>query len=283
MIKIITDTASDLNFEKMEQLGVKVLPYTVSFGNKEYADRVPKDDLEVMDIKMFYKEMETNKEFPKTAQVTKEQFLKAYKEIMEEDPSNEIIVITLAQTLSGTYEAAQLAKDESGFENISVIDSMSGTIVEGMLVYDALELIDNGKSRKEIEELLINKSKRDDHVFYVDGLEHLRRGGRVSSLQSIIGGVLQVKPLLCLGKDGKITSFDKGKGEKIALKKLLKYAVENRRLDNRLMIAHTNCLEKAMAIKVLLEEALGEKVKEILCAGGVVGVHAGAGAILISY
>lgn len=283
MIRIITDTASDLSFECMKENGIKILPYTISFGEKEYTDRIPKDDLEVVDTKKFYELMDNEKEFPKTAQVTMNQFLKAYKEIKEENPEDEIVVITLAKALSGAFEAALLAKDESGFEDISVIDSKGATATEALLVYKALDFIAAGLSRIEIEEKLNELSARDEFIFYVDGLDHLRRGGRISSVKSLIGGVLNVKPLLKLGKDGVITSFDKGKGEKIAFKKLVNYAKENRKPDNKLIIAHGDCPEKANILKEMLEEALGETVDEVLIMGPVIGTHAGRGAILITY
>ena len=201
MIKIITDSASDILQDEAKQLNISVLPLKTIFSDGEYLDGVN------LSHQQFYEKIRDLNEIPKTSQVNIYDFSKEYKKFKDDD----IIVITMSAKLSGTCQSAMIASEE--FDNVHVVDSGSVTIGEQILVRYALELIKKGLSVNEIVDEL-NEQKKNICVFgLLDTLEYLKKGGRISSTQAFVGNILSIKPV-CGIVDGAVKVYGKARGYK---------------------------------------------------------------------
>ena len=203
-VKIIVGSTCDI--EENIKKDLIVVPLHVTFGEEDFLDSVDitKDE--------FYERLERKEEFPKTSQPTPVAFMDVYKKVIDE--GDEAVVIVLSSKLSGTYQSAKLASQ--GLEDkIFIVDSLNVSNAEGALVDYALRLVREGKSAREIAELLEEAKKRLRLVVLVDTLEYLERGGRISKASALIGGLFSVKVLLSM-EDGAIESVGKAKGIKNA-------------------------------------------------------------------
>ena len=274
MIKILLDTSSDMPLELREKYNIKWLPFGISFGDELYYDQVDITPTE------FYRKIRETGIIPKTSQVTKEQFKNAIEELLlnEED---EVLIIPLSSTLSGTYDAAVHAVEELGTRRARVFDSTLVSILITDLVLLAEEMIESGATMDEIIEALKEKAPKREALFILDTLEYLRKGGRIGYAQSVIGGILNIKAIL-LYKDGGIGPYGKAKGKKQAIKELLEYVKKKRNKENKLLVIHADNREFADEVVQALEEELGEKVDMIAEMGAVIGTHAGPGTVAVS-
>ena len=274
MIKILLDTSSDMPLELREKYNIKWLPFGISCGEEFYYDQLDITPAE------FYKKIKETGIIPKTAQVTKEQFKKGIEELLV-DEDDQVLVITLASTLSGTYNAAHQAMEEIGQDKVRVFDSTLVSIMITDLAVLAAEMIAKGAGMDEIIAALKEKAGKREVFFILETLEYLRKGGRISYVQSIIGGMLNIKALL-IYKDGKIGPYGKAKGKKQAMKELVEYVGKKRNKDNKLLVVHADNQAWADEIVKALEEELGEKVDMVSEMGAVIGTHAGPGTVAVS-
>ncbi len=275
MVRILIDTASDLPKEYRDKHNIEWVHFPIAFDTETYLDQ--KD----MSIVEFYDKIEETGIIPKTSQVTCEQFEPAIRKLLEKE-DDQVLVITLSSTLSGTYNEAVRAKENIGSDRVYVLDSNLATIMIGELAVQAAEMAEKGASLEDIaKKLEVEKYKREA-IFVLDTLEFLRKGGRVSFAQSVVGGLLNIKVILKYNNEGKIVPFEKAKGKKKALKIVLEYIKNNRVEGHRLLIAHAVNEEYVNEIKNAIETELGLKVDMIAEIGAVIGTHVGPGTIAIS-
>ena len=275
-IKIITDTMCDVPKEYAEKYNIKIMPLTVHFGSESYKDgiTITKDE--------FYSKLEKAADLPTTSQVPPVEFLDAFKE--ELDKGNEIICINGSGQLSGTYNSAVLAKKQLESEKIRVIDSEGVTLGAGMLAIKAARLAEQGMNAEEIEKEIQSSVKRMKYFFLVDTLKYLHKGGRISLSASVLGTILNIKPILVM-KDGKLELIDKTRGIKKALATTFQMIKDNNwSLEGKVVgVNHTIAPENLQ----LLEEYLHReyKVKEVIRGdvGSVVATHAGPGAVALYF
>lgn len=271
-IRIIADSASDMSNREFE--GLTVLPLTVGFGEIEYQDGV------TLSTEEFYKKLESSSELPKTSQVTPFAFEEAIQEAL--DAGETPIVITLSSKLSGTYNSAKIAASDFE-EEIYVIDSANVSAGERILIEYALRLVEEGKTAKEIVEAVEAVKNRACLIATFDTLEYLRRGGRISNISGIVGGMLSIKPVLGM-KDGVLEMFGKARGPKNAANMIVKQIEEFGGIDDSMpyAIVYTG-LDDSRVRKFANdnEELLGGNADEVrICTvGSTVGTHAGPGAI----
>ncbi|MGV2643666.1 DegV family EDD domain-containing protein, partial [Clostridium perfringens] len=172
-----------------------------------------------------------------------------------------IIYIGLSSSLSGTYNSSTIARQMILEENpnaiIHVIDSLSVSVGEGSLVYNACEMIKNGSSIEEIVNFVEENKRRIIHAIVVDDLNHLKRGGRISGTVATVGALLGIKPTLKIDDEGKVIPGDKIKGRKKALKYLVQELKEKAINPEEpvIFICHADCLSEAEDVKkMILEE-----------------------------
>ncbi len=275
MVRILVDTSCDLPKEYREKHNIEWVHFPIAFDTETYFDR--KD----MNVVEFYDKIKDTGIVPKTSQVTCEQFEPAIRKLLENE-DDQVLVITLSSTLSGTYNEALRAKENIDSDRVYILDSNLATIMIGDLAITGAEMAEAGASLDEIVAVLEEKKYKREMIFVLDTLEFLRKGGRISFAQSVVGGLLNIKVVLKYTNEGKIVPFEKAKGKKQALKILLDYIRNNRVEGNKILLAHAVNEEFIMEVKEAIETELGINVDIVAEIGAVIGAHVGPGTIAIS-
>ena len=195
-IKIITDSLSDLTSDMAQELGVTVVPVYVRFGEEVYRDRVE------ITTEEFYRRLVQSTVLPTTTQPPPGDFLDVYNKLAKE--TDEILVVTLSNKLSGTYQSALQAKNMmEGKCRIEVIDSQLVIMGLGLVVIAAAKAARSGASLDELVNLVNAAMTRSHSVMFLDTLKYLAKGGRIGKAQSFLGSMLSVKPILTV-KEGEV-------------------------------------------------------------------------------
>ena len=273
-IRIITDSGSDLCPPFPENL--TVIPLTIHFGEEEYRDG------ETIDHKTFYEKLISGKELPTTSLIPPGEFEAVYEKAQAAGET--VIAILLSSKLSGTYQSATLAAD--GFENVYVVDSMNATIGEQILVKYALELVEKGMSASQIVAELERAKSHVNLLGMPDTLEYLHRGGRVSKTVAVLGGALNIKPVLRL-VDGVVVMIGKARGSKngnnYLIQEVNKSGVD---FSKPLCLGYTGLsdelLQRYIADSCQLWEGKIDKLP-ISTVGATIGTHVGPGAIVVAF
>jgi DegV family protein with EDD domain len=193
-VKIVTDSLSDITSDIAEELGITVVPLTVTFGHESFLDRV------TMTTDEFYHRLAHDANWPKTTQPSPGDFVNIYNKLAKE--TDEILVITLSSKLSGTYESALNAK--SAIEKkcrINVIDSLMVAMGLGLIVIATAKASQSGANLDELTDLVHQAMSRSHMIAYFDTLKYLAKGGRIGKAKGFLGSALSFKPILTM-KDG---------------------------------------------------------------------------------
>lgn len=275
-IRIITDSVSDIPKHIAKELNIEVLPLTVNFEDGSYKDGVE------MSSKEFFGRLRSSKRLPSTSQVVPGEFIKSFEAAKK--ANEDAIVILMSSQLSGTYNSAQTAKEFINGNHIHIIDSKSVTFGQGLMVIEAARMANSGNSTEEIINRISYMKENMVYKFLIDDLEYLKKGGRLSSSQAMMGKLLNIKPILTMD-DGVLVLNDKVRGKKKGVKWIINYLKSN----NYDLSTKTVGLFHADDSKHLanLKEAILESfaVGEIIEAevGAVVGTHAGPGCVAIAF
>ena len=277
-IKIITDSACDLTRDYIKNNNIGLLSLILNLNGQAI-----KDDLgETLSYKDFYNKMREGAT-PTTSQINAHEFEEEFIKYIKIGDS--IIYISLSSNLSGTFNSANIAKnnlkDEYPNANIYLVDSLSVSVGQGVLVAKACEMRDSGIGAEEIVNWLEENKRKVIHSILIDDLNHLKRGGRISGATAAIGGLLNIKPTLFLDDEGKLIQGEKIKGKKKALRFLVN-EVREKAVDTEneiLYICHGDCLEEAETLRDMILEEVKFKNVIINYVGNVVGAHAGPGVL----
>lgn len=276
--KILTDSACDLPFEVLEQHDVDVIGLIVNYNGKEYVE----DNWKSVDMNSYYTSLKEGAT-PTTSQITPNRFYDYFKPYLEK--GMDLLYVGFSSSLSGTFSAANVAKEmlqeEFPDRALILVDSMCASAGFGLLVLKAAELKKEGRTPTEIADELNRIKYHVNHIFTVDDLNHLKRGGRISGFSATMGTMLSIKPLLYMSKEGKLLNIDKIKGRKKSIHALADYLEKGslEDLTKTVLIAHGNCEEDAALLKnLILEKNLAEEVT-VVPLGMVIGAHTGANVI----
>ena len=281
-VKILTDSCCDLPEEIIKEYSIDVIPITVIKDEIEYADKVD------IQPKQVYEGMKKGNVY-KTAQISPNDFQNQFIKYAEEGQS--VVYVAFSSGLSGTYQTSVFVrnqmKDDYPNLDIDIVDTKAATIGFGLVVYRAAQLAKEGKSKEEIIELCNYYANNLISIFTVDDLEYLYRGGRVSKSQAVIGGLLNVKPILHVDDDGKLAPLEKVRGRSKVLKRMLELMEE--KYDQRspeagyVTISHGDDIETANKLKLMIEERFGKKTFIINMIGAAVGSHSGPNTIALFF
>lgn len=262
-IKIVTDSTSYISKEFLKDNDLSVVPLNYVFDGEAFVEGFKGEFDE------FFKKLESTKLFPTTSQPAAGDFFEVFKKALENH--DEIIAIVLSSKLSGTYNSAVLAKNMLEDKKITIIDSETSASNLRYLVEDALKMASEGKSSKEIAEF-INQKKTSMRVYLTtDTLEYLSRGGRLSTLQSTIGNLLNVKPIIEL-KDGELQLLEKVRGKNKAITGIIDKIPDN---VQKISICHILNIEEARKLQDVLIQKFPKAIISIDELGPVVGSHLG--------
>jgi DegV family protein with EDD domain len=195
-VKIVTDSLSDITGDLAQELGVTVVPVYVRFGEEVYRDRIE------MTTEQFYHRLVHDATFPTTTQPSPGDFVSIYKELAKE--TDEILVITLSNKLSGTYQSAlQASSLMEGKCRIEVVDSLTVVMGLGLIVISVAKAAQTGAKLDELADLVRRAMPRSHAIMFFDTLKYLAKGGRIGKAQSFLGSLLSVKPILTI-RDGEV-------------------------------------------------------------------------------
>lgn len=281
-IKLITDSACDLPLEYIQKNAIDVAYLEVNVQGTFIQD----DFGQTLSHKQFYKLLREG-ELTSTSQVNIHTFEEIFEKYIKEEYA--IIYIGLASVLSGTVNSATVAREnlleKYPHAHISVIDSKSASLGEGLLVTKACEMIQKGYDVKEIVNWVENNRSKVIHAITVDDLNFLKRGGRISATSAVLGGMLGIKPSIKFDDEGKVIPGAKLKGNKNALKYLVNQVVEKGvDLENQtLFICHADVEDNAQLLREMILEKV--KVKDVIInyIGTVIGTHGGPGAMGVMF
>ncbi|WP_088070346.1 DegV family protein [Gottfriedia luciferensis] len=279
-VKIITDSAADLPKEIIEQYKIDVIPLRVySEDEKEYFDG------ETLDSKTLFNEMRNGKVF-KTSLPSYEHIYNTFIKYAKENTT--CIYIAFSSELSGTYQSTTMVKNEIGEEypnvDLEIFDTKSASIGQGLIAVNAAKLALSGATKDEIIHSIENSIQTIEHIFTVDDLQYLVRGGRLSKVAGLVGNLLNIKPNLHV-EEGKLVPLEKVRGSKKVVKRMLEI-MESRgtNLSNQIIgISHGDDLNKAIEIRNAMTEAFGCKEFVINSIGSAIGAHAGPGTLAIFF
>ncbi|MDL2301937.1 DegV family protein [Lachnospiraceae bacterium OttesenSCG-928-D06] len=283
--KIVTDSMADLPSEylKVHDIGCMNLSYIM--------DGVTYGQGKELECKDFYDRMRAGK-MPTTSQVNPAEAKKSFEKYLEQDKElKEILCISFSSGLSGTYNSVAVAAKELMEErpdcNIVVIDTLSASLGEGLLVYHAIQLRDQGKNMEEVADWVRGHIFNLVHAFTVDDLFHLYRGGRVSRATAILGTLVSIKPQLHVDNEGHLIMIGKVRGRKKSLSALVDYMEEKigsfRNENDIVFISHGDALEDAEYVKELVKERFGIQRFMINNVGPTIGAHSGPGTIALFF
>lgn len=199
----------------------------------------------------------------------------------------DVLHLGFSSGLSGTYNSVRIAgeelKNKYPDRKIIVIDSLCACLGEGILLYYALKLKEEGKTIEEVEKWVEENKLHVCHFVTVDDLNHLQRGGRVSKTTAILGTMVQIKPVIHVDNQGYLQVIGKERGRKKSLNKIVDMAAKQAEgwENDIVMITHGDCIEDAQYVAELVEEKMGVTNILINNIGTVIGSHTGPGVVAV--
>jgi len=275
MIRILTDTGSDILYLNAETAGVEVLEIDVKFEGLDY------DYRNDTDFSVFYENLTKSKDLPSTSQINPARYLDVFNDVKAK--GDEMIVITLSGGLSGTHASSLIALEECEYDGISIIDSRQAIGAQRLLVEQAVKLREENKSRAEIVKELTNLLDRVKLIACLDTMTYLKKGGRVPPALALIGNAIKIKPVIHIA-DGKVEALDKVRGANAAVKALHENFEKNP-FDNNwpVYISHSNDEAKGRAFMEETKEKYGIKDCRLITIGPVIGTHVGPSTLALNY
>lgn len=282
MFKIITDSTADLPKEYLQKHDITCINLSYIVDDVTYGH-----DRE-LPCKEFYDLMRQGK-MPTTSQVNPEEAKEHFVKALEKD--KEILCLAFSSGLSGTYNSMRIAAQELMEDNpdckIIVVDTLCASLGEGLLVHKAVTLREQGKNIDEVADWVQEYRGNLVHMFTVDDLFNLYRGGRVSKATAIVGTVAGIKPVLHVDDEGRLTAVGKVRGRKKSLhalvdhmaEKMGRFATEN----DIIFISHGDDLAAAELVRDLIKERFGMESFLIDYVGPTIGAHAGPGVVALFF
>ncbi len=282
MFKIYTDNGSDIPEDYAAEHGIETINLATIIDGVVYNQGVelPKEE--------FYKRLAEGAK-PSTSQVNPDQAKKFFEERIDE--ADEFLFIGISTGLSGTVQSviagAKEVMEKHPGKRIEVVDSLTGSLGEMLLVTKAVDMRDAGKSFDETVSYVRENAIHACLAITVDNLMDLWRGGRVSKTSAVIGTVAAIKPFITVNNEGKLDAGGKIRGRKKSLDHIVDYMEEHmgsyRDMNDTIMVAHGNCPEDAEYLKNLIEERLGFKKFMVNSIGPMIGTHTGPTICLAGY
>jgi len=282
-IKLYSDSCSDLPIELAKELKVNIIPLTFTIDGNDYPDDFGKS----MTITEFYNRVRKGS-MPKTALINTQRYIDIFTKELEK--GNDILYLGFSSALSGSFQcsvtASEELKEKFPDRKISVVDSKCASFGEGLFVYLVANKMKEISDFDELYEYAMDLQPSVCHLFTVDDLNHLARGGRASNVSAVVGTALKIKPVLHVDDEGRLVLLNKQRGRIKALKELIRLMKESiyTDTDQTIFISHGDCLDEAQQLGDMIQEEF-PNVKQIMYSyiGPVVGAHSGPGTIALFF
>jgi DegV family protein with EDD domain len=273
MVKIVTDSLSDITSDVAQNLGITVVPLTVLFGHEAYLDRV------TITTDEFYRRLVNGSVWPTTTQPTPKAFADVYDKLAGE--TDEILVISISSKMSGTYQSATSARNlMTKKARIEVIDSQTVAMGLGLVVLAAARKAQAGAKLNELTDFVKHALTRSHLIIYFDTLKYLAKGGRIGKASGLLGSLLSVKPIATV-KDGEITPITRVRSFAAGVDHIYNSikvfpAVES------LAVEHTTNPDQAETVLERLGPIMPKNKIVRSTVSPVIGVYAGPGALAVT-
>ncbi len=274
-LHIVTDSTSEISQSAAKELGITVLPLQILIDGKSYLDGIDIRNEE------FFKYLRTATVLPKTAQVNVDTFVKTFDSFPPED---EVLVILISSLLSGTYQAATLAKSMTSHPKVTIMDSTQATMGLGALVYAAIQFKNDGFNAAQVVNKLNEILPRIVLAAGFDDLRYLKMGGRIPGALTTVLGTFNLKPIITM-KNGKIHMASATIGMTRAMVHMINH-LKKTDVDFTLpaFLGHTDTPQDFEKFKTMVAKANPQfPVDKQLSVGATVGSHAGPGCVAIVY
>ncbi len=276
----------DLPYEHLVQRNIPVLFYTYVVDGREYVDDMGRDPTA---LPQFYAFLQQGK-LPQTSQIN----VATYAEFFEQQlQKGDLLHIAFTSGQSGSvnnaYIAADMLREKYPQRKIQVIDSLCSSSGYGLLVDEAADLRDEGKSMDEVAQWVLANRNRVHHQFFSSDMTQFRRTGRVSGAAAMVATVLNICPIMRLNDEGRIIAYDKVRGKKkavaVTVENMLQHAQNGADYAGRCYVCHSNCREDAELLMAAIEEKFPHlRGKLLLCdIGTIIGSHAGKGTVAVFF
>jgi DegV family protein with EDD domain len=275
---VICDSSCDLPDAVLDRYGIAVVPLQLLFGDQVYLDRIE------MGAAEFYRRLREGTVTATTSQPTPAQFSDAFEHARA--AADEVVAVLLSSALSGTYANAEAARRSFAAGGIHLVDSRSASFGVGLLARRGAELAEAGWSAPAIARELERLRGQSGMFFTVDTLEYLLRSGRVSRVQAWLGGLLNMKPIMTLDREGAAAAVGRVRGQAALLPRLLRLldaALPRPRNRLRMAVAHADVPELAERARAALLERYRPLDVLVSPVTGVLAAHAGPGAWGVFY
>jgi len=276
MIKIVTDTTCVLSREYCQQHDIEVVPQIIRFGEDTFLEGVELDE------PAFLQRLKSSAQLPATAAPAPGLFDDAYRQAAEK--GYPVLSLHPSSEVSGTVASAAVARNLHATADIRVIDMRTVAGCLGEAVKLAVERRDAGRTVDQIEAELQSLISRSRTYFLVATLEYLRRNGRIGGASSLIGSVLQIKPILQIS-NGRVEPLDKVRTHQKALERLKELILAEcpRTPEARLSVMHADAVDDANRLRAELSAALGIKDIPLYSVGPAITTHAGPGTLAVGF
>jgi len=280
---ILTDSSCDLPAEMAGELGLEVLPLTLTMGGQEYANYLDGREIEFGE---FYRRMRAG-EVAVTAALNPESYTAIMGPILEE--GKDILLLSFSSGLSSTYQASRLAAEEMQERypdrKIIPVDTLCASMGQGLLVYLASRQKAEGKTIEEVRDWAEEQKFHLCHWFTVDDLMFLKRGGRINAATALVGTALGIKPVLHVDNEGHLVNMGKVRGRQASLAALVDKMAETALdpQDQVVFISHGDCLDDAKTVEKLVKQRFHVKQVVTSYVGPVIGAHSGPGTLALFF
>lgn len=279
MIKIVVDSASDIDLNEADDLGIALMPLQVRFGAEEYLDGVN------LTHKQFFEKLIESAELPQTSQINEFRWAETFESLTKD--GDDVIAITISSKLSGTYSCAVKAAKKFGGK-VRVVDSLNACIGERILLNYARQIVSDSKlSLNEAEKLLNEAKKKIQLLAVLDTLKFLRKGGRISSVAAFAGELMSIKPVISI-INGEVKLVGKAIGSKKGNNLLMQLVDKCGGIDFGMPYAlaysglNDDYLQKYLHDSELLWKGKTEHIPSYMI-GSTIGTHVGPGAIAVAF
>lgn len=277
MVKLLVDSASDIDKKEADSLGIALIPMLIRFGEDEY-----RDGIDISHVQFFERLIESD-ELPQTNQINESRFDECFAELTKS--GDDVVAIVLSSKFSGTYDSACRAAEKYGGK-VHVVDSLNASAGERLLCMHALRLIKDGKSAAEVAAQLDTDKHKIRFLALLGTLEYLKKGGRISSAAAFAGELFSIKPVISV-TDGEVKLVGKAMGSKRGSNLLTqfidKYGVD---FDMPHVLVYSGLTDELLLKYIKDSEHLWVgKTNKLLkyMIGSTIGTHIGPGGIGVAF
>lgn len=271
-VTVVTDSTADIPESITQELGIPVVPLRINFGQESFRDGID------LTTDQFIEKLKSAQVLPTTSQPTASEFAAAFQDAIDED--RDVVCVTIAARLSGTFQAATTAAEQVSPDRITVIDSCATTMQLGWPVIAGARIAAEGAERERVVTAVNEAISRANLFCVLKTLDYVYKGGRIGKASQIFGSALNIKPIISF-RDGVVVPLERVRTWKKALRRIVQLVQDEGELSD-IIVLYIDNREDADAILAEMQESHPDANVILGRAGAVISTHAGPGAVAIA-